>query len=342
MALIQLAKRVALNVTAQPIIGRLIGAVGAPRCAVLMLHRFASMQGTTRGHDGVALRTTLAALAKSGVAFEYIDDVVARLRAGEAVSRKGRLSVAITVDDGYADLLEVESIFAEYDCPVTGFVVPDVIDGNVWFWWDQIDWVFRHAGVNRVTLEIAGAPLQLTWADAAARLAVQSQLGEQLKLVPNALRLSCLKQLSVLLDVPIPAQPPAEFRVLTWSELRSAEQRGMRFGPHTMTHPILSQCSDAEAEREIAGSIGRVGSELARASSVFCYPNGRAIDYGLRETALIEALGMAGAVSTEPSLVAATLDDVLSADWPYRLPRFAYDDRRGGVQRMFLPSLKSS
>jgi peptidoglycan/xylan/chitin deacetylase (PgdA/CDA1 family) len=335
--MIQPVKRVALAVLAQPLVGRLLGRIGPSRCAVLMLHRFASPQGTMRGHDGAALRTTLAALAKSGVAFEYVDDVIARVRAGNASPDKGRLSVAITVDDGYADLLEVESIFAEYDCPVTGFVVPDVIDGNVWFWWDRIEWVFRHAGADRVTLEIAGAPVTLTWGDAAGRAAVQRQLDEQLKLVPNAVRLACLEQLSVLLDVPIPAQPPAEHRVLSWSELRAAEQRGIRFGAHTMTHPILSQCSDDEAAHEISASIHRVRAELAHPSTVFCYPNGRTIDYGSRETALIESCGMAGAVSTEPALVVASKTRSAGADWPFRLPRFSYDDRQGAVQRMFLP-----
>jgi peptidoglycan/xylan/chitin deacetylase (PgdA/CDA1 family) len=336
--MMQLVKRVALAVTAQPLVGRLLGRIGPSRCAVLMLHRFASSQGTVGGHDGAALRTTLANLAKGGVAFEYVDDVVARVRAGDTTSRKGRLSVAITVDDGYADLLEVESIFAEYDCPVTGFVVPDVVDGNIWFWWDRIEWVFRHAGADHLSLEIAGAPVTLAWGDTAGRVAVQRQLGERLKLVPNAARLACLEQLSVLLDVPIPAQPPAEYRVLSWSELRAAEQRGIRFGAHTMTHPILSQCSDDEAAHEVSGSIRRVRAELAHPSNVFCYPNGRAIDYGSRETALIESLAMAAALSTEPALVVAPPSDAPRADWQFRLPRFAYDDRRGGIQRMFLPS----
>lgn len=336
--MIRIAKQIMLRGFEIPMLGRAASRYGSPRCAILMLHRFVSPQGTARGHDAGDLRRTLASLAKSGVAFEYVDDVVARLKTGAAPSTKRRWSVAITVDDGYADLLEVEHIFAEFDCPVTGFVVPDVIDGNVWFWWDQIDWIFRHATTDHLNLAVLGDALVLRWHDEITRWAAQDQLGERLKLVPNHLRLECLAELSRQLDVPLPDRPPDEYRVLTWDELRSAETRGIRLGAHTMTHPILSRCTDAEAEFEVRASIDRVRTELSNPSLVFCYPNGRAVDFGARETALVAAACQQGAICTETDLVVASQAEGAPADWPYRLPRVVFDERRGGVQRMLFPS----
>jgi len=330
-------KQAALALSAHPVVGRLLGAFGESRCAVLMLHRFASHHGTVRGHDVASLRTTLAALRKSGIAFEYVDDVVSRIREGAPCSPKGRLSVAVTVDDGYADLLDAEHIFSEFDCPVTGFVVPGVIDGGLWFWWDQVDWVLRHAGVDRVEIAVAGEKLTLTWDNEITRLAAQELLVERLKLVRNDVRLRCLEQLSVQLEVAVPKLLPSAYRVLSWDELRAAEARGVRFGAQTMTHPVLSQCADAESEHEIVESISRVRMELSNPSLVFCYPNGRSMDYGGRETASIAAAGMLGAVTAEPALVHTSREKHGPTDWVYRLPRIPYDDRPGGIQRKFLP-----
>jgi peptidoglycan/xylan/chitin deacetylase (PgdA/CDA1 family) len=335
--MMQSVKQIFLRGFEFPIVGRLASRFGSARCAVLMLHRFASPTGAARGHSTTALHDTLASLARSGVAFESIDDVVARLRTGAAPSAKRRLSVAITVDDGYADLLDVEHIFAEFDCPVTGFVVPSVINGDVWFWWDQIDWIFRHAATNQVDLAILGETSVLRWQDETTRLVVQDHLGERLKLVPNHVRLECLAQLSLQLDVPFPDRPPDEYRVLTWDELRAAEKRGLRFGAHTMTHPILSRCTEAEVEHEVRASVEHVRAELLNPSSVFCYPNGRAVDFGSRETALVQSTGLSGAFSAVQDLLASTRPDVAPADWLYRLPRIAYDGRRGGVGRKLFP-----
>ena len=335
--MMRLAKQILTRGFEIPMVGRIASRFGVPRCAVLMLHRFVRPHGAARGHDAGALRRTLASLVKSGVAFEYIDDVVARLRNGVPPSNKGRVSLAITADDGYADLLEVEHIFAEFDCPVTGFVVPGVINGNVWFWWDQIDWILRHAATDHLTLAVLDDIVALRWHDEITRWAAQDLLGERLKLVPNHVRLECLAQLSCQLDVPVPDRPPNEYRVLTWDELRAAETRGIRFGAHTMTHPILSRCTEAEANYEIGASIEQVRAELSNPSSVFCYPNGRGVDFGNRETAMVALAGQQGALSTEHGVVESFQPDGAPADWPYRLPRLAFDERRGGVHRMLFP-----
>lgn len=56
---------------------------------------------------------------------------------------------------------------------------------------------------------------------------------------------------------------------MTWEQARGCEQMGMTFGPHTVTHPILSRTTDAQANDEITESWKRVREELNSPVSVF-------------------------------------------------------------------------
>ena len=63
---------------------------------------------------------------------------------------------------------------------------------------------------------------------------------------------------------------------MTWDEARAAERNGMSFGPHTVTHPVLSQTTDDCLVQELGGSWQRLKDELANPVPVFCFPARRA------------------------------------------------------------------
>jgi hypothetical protein len=97
----------------------------------------------------------------------------------------------------------------------------------------------------------------------------------------------------------------------------------MTFGPHTLTHPVLSTTSDEQSEREITESWRRLSGEVSRPVPVFCYPAGRLGDFGDREIATIRRMGLLGAVSAQPGNVRLRrLGD--SADGWYAVPRRGY------------------
>lgn len=319
----------------QPLVGRLLARLRPNRTAILMLHRFAAPDGTRSGHDPARLRATLAYMRASGVALMDLDDAVRARLEPSATARPP--AVVITIDDCYPDALEVGApILREFDCPATGFIVPHMIDGIDWFWWDQIDWLLRQTTHRSVTLAIANEPATYHWADDHARRQTGKDLVERIKRVSTADRLSTIAELSQRVDVPLPDTPPAEFRVASWDALRAAEAQGLRFGAHTLSHPVLSRCTDAEAEAEIQGSVTRVDAELANPSRVFCYPVGRAEDFGQREMQLVAASGMLGAVSAIPNLLQPDIADTLGAQWRWQVPRAGYDERRGAVARFLL------
>ena len=229
-------------------------------------------------------------------------------------------------------LLLAGPVFAEFDCPVTGFAVPEVVEGHSWFWWDKVDWILRHSERRSLQLELGGQPLLVEWKDEASRLRTKTQLDSALKRVSRDELSQFIEQLAEIADTPLPLRSPKEYRVLSWDEMRAAERRGLRFGAHSMTHPILSRCDAAQSRYEILESVRRVQAELANPSQVFCYPNGYPDDFGAREFDTVRESGIRFALSTNPGIVSQELAG-RDANWRMRIPRFTYDDRFGQIVR---------
>ncbi|HSH59351.1 MAG TPA: polysaccharide deacetylase family protein [Acidimicrobiales bacterium] len=108
-----------------------------------------------------------------------------------------------------------------------------------------------------------------------------------------------IENLAGAANVVLPRQPESPNLPMTWDQARSLERSGVTFGPHTVTHPILSHVSDEAAEYEIAESWRRLGQELDHPLPLFCYPNGRLVDFGGREIEIAKELGMNGTVTVD-------------------------------------------
>lgn len=325
-------KRLALTALNQPTLARYLASAREGRFAVFMLHRFASSDGGSAAHDTTALDHLLRTLRLSGVKFVSLDEMVAGLT-GSAPTPQGP-AVAFTIDDCYPDLAEVGvPLFMRHDCPVTGFVVPNVVDGSCWFWWDQVQFILRNAPTRSLRVELADGPAAVVWHTDASRVEAGRRFTDRLKsLRADELEVG-VRALADAAGVPLPSSPPAEYRVLDWDQLRTLEGTGgVRFGAHSLTHPLLSRCDDARAAREIEGSVARVREELRQPSQLFAYPVGRASDFGPREEALVAGTGLLGAVSAEPGRLAVPTSG--GARW--RIPRFAHDERPGAAARLLL------
>ena len=199
-------------------------------------------------------------------------------------------SIAVTVDDGYRDFLGVaHPVFAKYAIPVTVFVVSDFLDGKRWLWFDQVLWAFKRARGPQA-------------ADEARRFVARA------KEVSEAERLELLREL----PAEIPEQPPPEYRPLSWDEVRLLAARGVEFGAHTKTHPILSRVRGGDQLREeITGSKARLEAELGAPAAHFCYPNGRMADIGAAAVEAARAAGFRTAVTAEPGVNQAGADPFL-------------------------------
>ena len=59
---------------------------------------------------------------------------------------------------------------------------------------------------------------------------------------------------------------------LTWDRIRHLHKTGIEFGSHTVSHPQLSQCSDADVKREVSLSKDRIEQEIGASVTSFSYP----------------------------------------------------------------------
>jgi peptidoglycan/xylan/chitin deacetylase (PgdA/CDA1 family) len=264
------------------------------RAAILTLHRFRDDDHGVDGIDPVLLDEELAYLRRQRYQLVGLEDLFLRL-AGDGPPL--RRAVAFTLDDGYLEQATVAApVFARYDCPATTFVTTGFLDGKIWFWWDRIRHTFLNTLRREVSVVIEGAEMRYSWEDDAGRRRALADFIAWCLRVPDALKHAAIGALARSAEVEIPSDPPPDCRPMSWDQLRDCERLGMSFGPHTVTHPILSLTTDEQSRREVVESWTRLWAEASHPVPVFSYPNGGWNDFGPREISVLEELDFLGAV----------------------------------------------
>jgi peptidoglycan/xylan/chitin deacetylase (PgdA/CDA1 family) len=283
-----------LDLTAHPLLTGAAVSLMAPWITVLMLHRLANPVTGVTGTSPEYLRKCLKYLRDNRYELISIDEAIHRASNNSLPRKKW---VTFTVDDGFHDqVVTASSIFQEFDCPTTYFLVTGLIDGELWPWDYQLMYVAKHAHAQTIEIEVAGATHRIAMGQAetkhtllkVGRLSASSNVSD---VVARIARLSGVK---------LPPAPPPEMRPASWDDVREAEKRGMRFGAHSVSHYILSQVNDGQLREEIESSIARVRDECANPSEVFCYPSGKANEFDRRAINIVQRLGFKGALSAEP------------------------------------------
>lgn len=315
-------KAVLLRPLELPGVAKLLSSLTDTHAAVFMCHRFSVPELGVVGHDASVLRHCLAHLRKQRYSFLPLEELFRKLRDGVPLKR----AIAFTIDDGYFDHGQIAApIFAEFDCPVTTFVTTGYLDGKSWFWWDKLTYVFERTRRTELLTRLGDRQIAYRLDSPEARSAGSKDLSLRCQDASEADRLACILETSRAAEVELPAKPPANFAPLSWDTARRLEKGGMTFGPHTVTHPVLSTTSDEQAEFEITESWRRLSAEVAHPVPVFCYPSGRARDFGEREMGIVRRMGLLGAVSGQPGELHPA-DFQRSPTLPYRVPRFGYSD----------------
>ena len=298
---------------------------------IFTLHRFADPDLGVPGHSLSALRANLAHLRRRGYRFCSLGDLLATLESGQTPLAR---SVVFTIDDGYEDAIRLGApVFEEFDCPVHIFLTTGFVDCMLWLWWDKIEYIIDQTDRESVEVDLGAEVLALRWASPAERRAAAVELSESLKRVSEACKLAVLDWLSHTLDVPLPAAAPAAYAPLTWGSIRSWQSRGVTYGPHSVSHPILSKTPDHQAWTELSESWRRVREQVSGALPVFCYSNGYADDFSSRECGMLSRLGLRAAMTMDGRHV-DRLALTRSSEARYRLPRSAYPEDRASLLRV--------
>jgi len=319
-------KRLAIRTLTAPGMRHLFWPLLRRRASIFMLHRFRMPDLGVEGHDSAELARILAELRRRHYDLVDLTTLFGALAAGRPFARP---TVAFTIDDGYVDQAKIGApVFAQYDCPVTTFVTSGFLDGRLFFWWDRIEYAFGHTSCHDAAVVLDGAPLRYEWIGDDTRRAAQADFTERCKTVPDAEKHAAIDRLAAALGVEIPVTPPANYAPMSWDDLRHCERHGMTFGPHTVTHPVLSRTTDEQSRYELTEGWTRLRAEARNPVPVFCYPNGQSPDFGPREISTLGSLGFAGAVMGEYGYADAPRFQQ-GREGAFRVHRFSYSGDLG-------------
>jgi peptidoglycan/xylan/chitin deacetylase (PgdA/CDA1 family) len=287
--------------------------------SLFTFHRFAVPDLGVAGHDPQQVADTLEQLRRERIPVLPLGAVVAALHDRTPLPKR---AAVFTVDDGYFDFAEVGApVFRQYDCPVTVFVVSGFLDGTCWLWWDRLRYILRHGRPEPLRSLLGSETDRKPSRDAGDDLA--ADFSRRCTRIPHSEMLRLSGYLSAQAGVTVPETPPAAFRPMSWDSVQNLSGQGVAFGPHSVSHPILTGVAADHASREIRDSWIRLREVLPDPLPVFSYPNG---DYGVREIEAVRAAGLRGAVATTPQYL--TVNGAGAADeMRYRIPRFPYTDQ---------------
>jgi peptidoglycan/xylan/chitin deacetylase (PgdA/CDA1 family) len=186
-------------------------------------------------------------------------------------------------DDGYLDFRQhALPILRRRAWPVTHFLVADSVAEGVPPWTYRMNriavargWSSSQSNANRIFAGGMNAVSRADW------------LAEQ--------------------EHAVPAAPPLA-PMLRADDIRAIGSDGVEWGSHTASHGFLDRLSDAEVERELSSSKGRLETLTGAPIRFLAYPNGYYDDRVLR---IAESLGYSAAFTVQGRPLAA------------REPRFA-------------------
>lgn len=229
-------------------------------------------------------------------------------------------SVALTVDDGYRDFYtSAFPLLEAYSIPATVFLATDMLDERSCLWVDWVRVLLRASPLSSLNIDLPGSGTQVALGSREQRDRAASELNGALKRIPNDERVRFLDRLPAALGLDALPPVPEEYTPLYWDEVRLMSKRGVEFGAHTKSHPILSRLSGREEIcRELAGSKARIEHETGQQVEHFCYPNGTFADFNEDTVGVLKECGYRTAVVGERG------ENRPGAD-PFRLRRLAQE-----------------
>lgn len=287
---------------------------------VFVIHRATSEAHGTHGIVPDHLRRCLEYLLANEYRIVSVQDIVASLGNGNPLPPR---AVAFTMDDGYLDQAEViAQVFLDYQCPLTFFVITDLLESNWWPWDAKVSWIIDTSRNPSFTLHVDGRTFDIRISSPEERRTARQSIRDWLKTIDSDMIPEFIHQLCVAAEVILPVAPPNRFLGMNWDIARDLESRGIEFAPHSRSHNILSHLDDKSAAHEITHSWERLSRELGAPLKIFAYPTGRESDFGKREIELLESSGYKAAFTTISGFINQRQPQS-DATYRYQLPRLS-------------------
>jgi peptidoglycan/xylan/chitin deacetylase (PgdA/CDA1 family) len=202
-------------------------------------------------------------------------------------------SILVTCDDGLLNTLtEMLPVLQEEQVPCLFFVTAESCRKEPgMLWYEELYRIMRHGPLGEEALGM------LPEKPSSSR-SLENFQAQWWEIVRQSSRLNTEKRsvwMNRVRGGSSSARPTDEdqkrWRLLNLDELRQLTTAGMTIGAHTLTHPILSQCSDDEVLREIQVCKMEIEKALGTKVWAFAYPYGNPATMGDREFDLAEQAG---------------------------------------------------
>lgn len=227
-----------------------------------------------------------------------LEDLPARL----ADPEDDRRFVAFTLDDGYRNNRDhAAPIFRQYRIPYTIFVTPGFVERRVSMWWETLSALLNDR--DSVEMDLGNGWERLPIARHAERVRLFDLVCERVNRGDQEAATQRLNQAAQ--KVGIDPFGIIDREVMDESELKAlaAADPLVRYGGHTLTHPVLSRISAEQLWEEIGQSMRQASAYGGREADAFAYPYGTACAIGEREFAAAAAAGVKIAVTTRPGVL---------------------------------------
>jgi peptidoglycan/xylan/chitin deacetylase (PgdA/CDA1 family) len=239
-----------------------------------------------------------------------LEEALERLYAGTLPDR----AAAVTFDDGTRNLLtHAAPVLREVGLPAAVFLATGPMGTDETLWPDRLWLAFARTNALEVDLTVFGLGT-VSLRSAADRGSARAAVVGRLKDSPDGERMARIESLIATLEPELDGDA-GPFRMLSWEDAHALAGDGnVTLHPHSVTHPILSRCSDEKVEWEIFESCATLERETGRAPTVFAYPNGRPQDFDERARVALRSRGVRWALATTRGLANRKSD-------PLALPR---------------------
>jgi len=222
-----------------------------------------------------------------------LQDVIRHLDGGPTLPPR---AIAVTFDDGFADTYRYAfPVLKRFSIPATIFPATGYIDSGEPFWFELIAYLVCNVPPN--ALKVPGRGTFPRTGSQRDRRRSLRQLHEILKALPNADRTEIISGWALRFAAEIAHGAVGHSRPLSWNQVREMSAAGVEFGSHTVTHPNLTQLSDAELDWELAHSKRVLEERLQRPIEALAYPIGTTAAFDARVIAATERNGFRLAVT---------------------------------------------